>query len=295
MRSVFHRPDPTLWVPNMILDKPAQSLKTTRWQALTLWLFCVIYFAFSVTYMFLSPPFEGPDSGAHYNYVVYLHRNLGYPPMTIEVASFSHQLVQQPPFYYALVRLFTRSAQVEDAMQFNISNPYYGLGLSNRATVTPSQMTWPSVLPLWTARVISALGGLVLLLSTYGLTRRLLYSNGVAFAVASATVLNPQFLFGAASITNDTWAAALTTMTLWLAVRAIQTNAANFAWGFVGLVLGLAGLAKYSALLVALPLGALIVYGTIRQGWRAMLVRSLFVTLGMGVSAGFWFGHNLLL
>jgi hypothetical protein len=179
-------------------------------------------------------------------------------------------------------------------------------------------------MPLYLARAVALVGGVLTVWGSWRLTRVLLPDEPLAaLAVASVVGLNPQFLFGAATITNDTWAAALFVWSIWCVLHACQTNGLSshrpsapsltnnefqplafnlrpffqHRWLLAGLVVGLATLTKYSGWLVVIPAGFLFV----QQGyveckadrWRAWLSAWLLCIMGFLLSAGFWHLPNL--
>lgn len=76
-------------------------------------------------------------------------------------------------------------------------------------------------------------------------------------AAVAVAVFNPQFLYTAVSITNDGWAAGAVALVLATAAQATLRTGFAAGWSWVGLALGLASLTKYSALVVAVPVGLL--------------------------------------
>src|SRR5690606_4752847 len=112
------------------------------------------------------------------------------------------------------------------------------------------------------------LGGTLAVLGTWLLARRLLSQRWAAYVAAPLVGFNPQFLFSAATITNDTWAAALPVWALWLALGAEKSRHPARVWFGVGMVLGAAVLVKYSTLAVAAPLGIVGLVQAHRRGWQ---------------------------
>lgn len=250
-------------------------------------------------YTLVTPFFEGPDAGDHFRYIVYLQRTHQLPALNAETAAFSHELVQQPPFYYALAALASANVTNAEALQLNQINPYYQKGLSQRATVTPPTFRVGAVAPIYIAMFIAFLGALLTVLGSWLCLRILLPEQpSMALAVASVVGLNPQFLFSAGTITNDTWAAAFFVWAIALGVY--STNAGGpsnprllFGWLVTGMCAGLAALTKYSGLLVILPLGFLWLSQWRRVSWRRLGQQMLLLAAGFLITAGFWYLSNL--
>ena len=256
----------------------------------------IIFVLLVVCYHTLIPFFEGPDSGAHFRYIAYLHDTPQQPALTAENAGISHQLVQQPPLYYALAAILTANRDISQALSQEIANPYYLRKLSQRASVSaPVAPPRSATIPLTIAVFVSMVGGLLTVVGTWLLVREWL-PNEPLLAAAAAVVVgwNPQFLFASATITNDTWATATVVLTLWGAVRAMQRNQGMRSWLWVGVSAGLAMLAKYSGLLVLIPLAALWMGHLRRVGWARGMRLLLAMAAGVILSAGFWYGGNLL-
>jgi len=256
-------------------------------------LLVVAFLSLAIVYAGLTPPFEGADAGGHFRYIAFLCHQRRLPSIDLETAAASHELVQQPPLYYALAALITPDTALAPALAQEVVNPYYGLGLAHRATVSvPGDAL--DLRALWIARYVSIAGGALAVLGTWLLVYELLLNPWAAFAAASIVGLNPQFLSVSANITNDSWPAATAAFTLWLAVRCVHRSARSlWAWLGVGAVAGLAALSKYSNLLVILPLGFITLTYLWKLRWRAGLALGFTAAAGAIISAGFWYLPNL--
>lgn len=241
------------------------------------------------------PPLEGPDAGSHFRYIVFLAENWQRPSLTSETANYAHELVQQPPLYYGVVAALLTPFDPESALVLEQPNVYYGLGLSSRATITDTTQTWTTALPIWIARVVSMLGGILAAVSTF-LLIRLLLSDQPTLAWAGTAVLafNPQFLFTAQTVTNDTFAAGFSSLTMLAAVAVFRRWLSGWGWAAVGVCAGLAALSKYSAALVILPVAFVFLLDLVQIGWKQALRAGLLLALGGGLVAGPWFLPNLL-
>jgi 4-amino-4-deoxy-L-arabinose transferase-like glycosyltransferase len=250
-------------------------------------------------YAKVLPPFEAPDADAHYKYIVYLHQTRRLPFIDEQHATLSHQLVQQPPLYYLLAALAGAGTSVERGLELLRPNPQYLKGLTFRASATVHNAPWEARLPVWIARAISASGGVLTLCATFLLVRTLFPgATMLAFAVASVVAFNPRFLFSAATITNDAWAAGTAAFAMWLCVRAAAAPARTQAWWWAGCALGLAALAKYSNLALGMPVALILLTMGRRKGrweWREMAFRTLLLLAGALSVAGFWYLRNLWL
>jgi hypothetical protein len=140
------------------------------------------------------------------------------------------------------------------------------------------------------------LGGLLTLLCTWWLARTLFPQQlWLATAAVAVATFNPQFLFTSVSITNDGWSAGTAALAIALAARALLIANSPRGWLWAGLAVGLAGLTKYSALLVGLPVGLLWLLYWRRAGWRPAVLAALWTGAGFLAIAGWWFARNLIL
>jgi 4-amino-4-deoxy-L-arabinose transferase-like glycosyltransferase len=275
---------------------PSASAAASAGSPLWIILLLVVFVALATLYAGLAPPFEGPDSGAHFRAVAYLRQHEGLPSINSETAGISHELILQPPLYYALTALLTPTQALAPAQGLEVLNPYYRLGLSHRVTISvPGEPS--TAFALWLARFVAMAGGLLTVLGTWLLVRELLPgSPGIALAAAAVVGLNPMYLFTSASITNDTWPAGMAAITLWLALRCVHRDERRpLPWLGVGALAGLGALTKYSNLLVAVPLALIMLPFLWKLRWRVGLRLGLVALAGALLTGGFWYARNLAL
>jgi 4-amino-4-deoxy-L-arabinose transferase-like glycosyltransferase len=259
----------------------------------------LIFLVLALVYAWVVPPLEGFDARAHFKYAAYLHQERRLPVVTPDLVDYSYELVVHPPLYYSAIALATAPLAMDQALIYarESENPYHDKSLSLRQTITLPTVAPGVLTTLWVARLVSLIGGVVTVIGAYALVRTLLPTDPwLAVAVAALTAFNPQFLFTSVTITNDAWVPALLTGTLWLLARAtLQEKPTRRAWLLIGLCAGLAALTKYSTPLIAAP-GLLLLwrYGR-RAGWRPLLAASGWIIVGGILTAGFWYGRNLLL
>lgn len=247
----------------------------------------------AILYATLTPPFEGPDSGGHFRYAVWLRTQSPFAPLDAKTTAFSHELIQQPPLYYGLVALATSGMAVSPTLALDGLNPHYP-GLSHRATLSPPDAAPGAEGPARVAALVSLLGALLAVLATWGLVRQLLPGQpGLALAAAAVVGLNPQFLFAAANITNDTWACATVTGAVWAAAYLARRHRPAWHWGLVGALVGAAAITKYTGLVVALPVALLWLWWARGQSWRSRTVAVLAMGLAFLAVAGWWYAGNL--
>ena len=223
---------------------------------------------FAAVYLAIIPPFEGFDSFAHYSAITHLRVTRQPQMLDRATADISYELIAQPPLYHAVAALATSWLPVEPTAAFAKAsvNPYFQGAQSKRRSITPVEQPLQALLPLWIMRLMSLVGGLLAVVSAWWLAR--IFFPGaplVALATGSIVAFNPQFLYMATAIENDAWPAATAALavavTAWLTMRTRRPA----LWFWAGAALGLALMAKYSTVLVSVPLAC---------AWHRLLARN---------------------
>ncbi|MBK8045675.1 MAG: glycosyltransferase family 39 protein [Anaerolineales bacterium] len=275
----------------------AVSTKPTPWWNSTrlIWAMVALYLSLAGVFASVTPIFEGFDAQAHYAAINYYRATPAIPALTAETSRTSYELVTQPPLYYVLSALAATGWPVAsaDAVAKASINPYYDKSLSLRQSIILPQVDIVNLVPAWIARLVSLLGGLITLLCTWWLARSLVPERpSFAFAAAVIAALNPQFLFTSVTISNDAWAAATASLALAVAVDVYMKQRRPAAWFWVGAAVGLTGFAKYSALLIAVPVALVWLLAWRRMGWRRALAAAGYGLLGGGLVLGWWLIRN---
>jgi hypothetical protein len=211
-------------------------------------------------------------------------------------------LIPHPPLYYVLAALAGAPwpEQAATAAAQASVNAYFDKSLALRQSVTLPALMPQELAPAWSARFVSLLGGLVVLLCTWWTARRLVPAAPTfALAAAAIAAFNPQFLFTAVTITNDGWSAATAALALAAGVDVVMARRGPRSWLWVGAATGLAALTKYSTLAIALPLGSLWLLYTFSTPSSGRVRRALaalgWAAAGFALVGGWWFVRNWLL
>jgi hypothetical protein len=255
-----------------------------------------------------TPLFEAPDEVWHYAYVRWLAEGHGLPAMDDD-ASGANQEVAQPPLYYAAAALLSAPFPDDDLMALFWHNPNFGhqapgtVPDNKNMLIHTAQERWPwrgAVLAVRVARLTSLLFGCLTVAAAWGLGYETFRDRRAALVTAMLVALHPQFVFICGVVSNDSAAAALSTVALWLTARALRRGPSARRVLLLGIGVGLAALTKSSVIL----LGPLVGLALLVAVWRWMHKgdeRRFISVLGRvwllyGVAAllvgGWWYARN---
>ena len=254
-----------------------------------------LYLALALAYNVATPLFEAPDERDHMAYADWLADGNGLPHLVDDRDKVGE--IWQPPLYYALVSIFIAPIDRPDLATIAPLSADWQAGLSRLAHYHTAAESFPyrgAALAVHVARGVSAALGLITILAAYGMARRLL--PRYALVAAALVALNPQFIFMSAAVNNDNLVIALCSVALWILVKLIVeaerplSSRKQIAWfAALGLVWGLAALAKLTGLTLGLVIGLTLLYWAWRKrSWRLLVVGGL-VTGGVMLLVGGWF------
>ena len=263
-----------------------------------------LFVVLSLAYNVALPLYEAPDEGDHVSYAAWLADGRGLPHLVADRNAVGE--IWQPPLYYAL----TAPALVPfDRTELATIAPLsadWQAGLSRAAHYHTPAEAFPfrgAALAVHVARLVSTLLGLVTVPATYAIAR--LIAPALALPAAALLALNPQFIFLSAAVNNDNLVIALCSVALWILVRLIVGPAAGrnayatdgrepLGWYvLLGLVWGLAALAKLTGLTLGLPIGLTLLYlAWQRRSWRPLLLGGPISGGMMLLVCGWWFFRN---
>lgn len=264
------------------------------------------FLALGTVYSLATPPFESPDEMQHFAYVRYLAEGRGLPPQGKEaLTSLSRQESGQPPLYYALAGLLTAWVDADDFPAMVQINPHYwpeayGTEYDNKNVVLHTAQEWPprgAHLALYLSRWVSLLMGAAAVFTTYLLSWEVFHGHRwLAFGPPLLLSCTPQFLFISASVNNDATAAATCGLALWTMAYLLRSGLRWRRIIALGLAVGLACLAKISALgLIPLAILAVLATKDHLHTSRKLIIMSAVVLTLVFLAAGWWYMRNWLL
>ncbi|MCD6519653.1 MAG: hypothetical protein J7M05_06995 [Anaerolineae bacterium] len=223
------------------------------------------FFLLSFIYSLVNPVFEAPDEVYHYPYIKHLADGRGLPVQRPDHKELWEQEGSQPPLYYALAAALTWWIDTDDLPQVRRLNPHARIGIplardNKNMTIHTARESFPwrgTTLAVHLIRFFSILLGAGTLWCTYRLG--LLLFPGQPLIALGAMALNaliPMFAFISGSVNNDNLVNLLASLVLFLLVQVVQGRESGRLLLGLGVLIGLACLAKLSALGL-FPLSAL--------------------------------------
>jgi len=224
-----------------------------------IWYLIFVFLALGLIYTVTVPLFEAPDETWHFNYVRYVAQGHGLPSM-LNNDSGAYQEVGQPPLYYLIAGLVTAPVPANDLSGLALHNPGFGYHAPGTVNDNKNLMAhterevfpWRgAALAIHVARFVSLAFGALAVLAAWGLAREAFPdSDLIPFATAAFVAFTPQFVFISSVSSNDSSAAALSTLTLWAIARMTRLGVTARRAALAGLLVGLASLTKTSTLLL---------------------------------------------
>ncbi len=265
-------------------------------------LLLLLYISVGFLYSVTTPIFEASDEFWHYPFVRHLAQGGGLPIQNPEQVGPWRQEGNQPPLYYALGALVTFPIDTSDFRAVRRVNPHADVGVvrgdgnvnmvihDNREGIR----LHGTALAVRLVRWMSLLMGSATVLAGYLLARQLFPGDKVlALSAAGLTAFNPMFLFISASVNNDNLVIMLSAFSLVLMTKYVAIHPRPRQWIYLGILLGLASLAKVSALGL-IPLAGLtaLIVARRHRSWRVLFLGGLGIFLPAMLLGGWWYYRN---
>jgi MFS family permease len=275
------------------------------------WVFAAIMLAhvgLSLLFNAATPIFEAPDEDGHYLFVRYLQVYHTLPVQTLDPDG---PRAHHPPLYHVLAALITAWVPVRagaDRVDMQI-NPkvwfrYDDPELDNKAKWVHygPEERWPysgQALVVHLGRLLSLAFSCLGVIFTY-LAARELRPGGegkmLALLAAAVVALNPMVLFMSAVLQNNTTMLAAGGSVLYALTLGLRRGFDWRRWALLGGLLGLGLLLQLSSLVLAAPIGVVMLYET----WRSRRTQTLIggglaVALPFVALTGWWFWRNQVL
>ena len=242
------------------------------------------------------PVLEAPDAYHHYAVIDYIAETGSLPPRTDPLSQPWRQMTFHAPLYYLISSTLLTPADYQAFPDRYPHNPHARIGDAhageNQNFVAHATTSDDGI---WRVRTFSMLLG-ALSVAGVAVLAGIVFDNRRWVAVTGAALLafNPQFLFVHASVSNDTLVITLATWTIVCIALIVRYGVSLRRVALLGVVLGLASLAKASGLTL-LPIGALAVLWMCwreRRALRHIIGYGVLGSTGWLAIAGWWYIGN---
>jgi len=261
------------------------------------------FIVLAVAYSVVNPMYESTDELHHFRFVQYLIATGQLPVQSAEGARIQ---AHHPPLYYALAALASAWIQPSRAWDYEpAQNPFWQYRVFEVSADNKNfyfhlrDEDFPyrgTILAFHVARWVNVLFGALTVWLTYRTARRVFPDRpALALSATAVVAFNPQFLYMSGAVNNDVLAGTMGAALTYACVDSIGQPFTDRRAASIGLLFGLALLAKFN-LLFMLPVIELALWLSTRQaGWRRFVRANLIVLAVAGVLAGWWFARNQML
>lgn len=251
-------------------------------------------------YSFVTPLWEAPDEVGHFQNVAELATGRGLPVQRIGQLGEAHQ----PPLYYMIVALAIMPADLADPTGAFQPNPRFMWaeqgGHDANISVHTAAEAFPfrgHALAIHLARGVSVMMGLLTVALTLAIGWEIFPERRLIGLFGAALVgLTPQFLFISGAVNNDNLLTLAATGAWWQILRALKRPEQWRPWGWVGIWVALALLAKSSGPVVVLVAVVAVLACAVNRRSPALFLRGASaIALVVLLLAGWWFARNQVL
>jgi len=287
------------------LPSPISHLPPMYW----LYALLLVFATLAVTYSLVLPLGESADATPHFALVRFIAET-GRPPLTVAEREAIGKKGDASPLYHGLVALLTQHNDVTSLPKLPLIEedsrrliPEDGLSIAKLLHTEDEAFPFRGIVLAWhLARLVSVPLGLATVIGTY-LTLSAIYPQRPFFALAAASFVAfiPRFVTNSAIVNDDSLVVPLTTFSIYYLVRVAQGErglkapAARSTFISLGVLSGLAALAKYHALVLLFEIPVVLIAAGRRDGWgwRTGLRYWLWTMAAFIMTAGWWFGFLL--
>lgn len=265
-----------------------------RWPPHSLPVLLVVFVLLGLAFNLTVPLGEAPDEVSHYAYVQYLVEHHHLPKPEGAVLGEAHQ----PPLYYLIGALLTSWIPQQDFQ--TIANPDFRLDdpqtpnylLHPRNEAIPyrdSSLAWHLV------RLLSTVLGAVTVWATWHIASGFFSPDSwIPLGATALVAFLPGFLFISAAVNNDNLIIALSTLSVMQLLRMTRKGCRLKDSIVLGVLLGLALLAKLSGLAVWLFSAMMLLWSAYDgRNWKQVVIHSAIIFGVAGAVAAPWPLHNL--
>jgi 4-amino-4-deoxy-L-arabinose transferase-like glycosyltransferase len=285
-------------------------------------LILVLFLIIGLGYNLTIPLFEAPAEGSHFRYVRHIAEGRGLPLIPPDV-QFPQE--HQAPLYYLLTAALISPLDLSGP-SLPQPNPYHAY--NNPGPIEDNRNSYYHtrdeafpyrglVLAVHIGRLVALTMGALTVLATYAIAYEVLEGcevlsslsspsqpekpsfwthRTIALGAAAINAFNPQFVFIANVMSNDTTASAFSGWSLFFALRILRRGISWRRSLLLGVTVGLAAMSKLNGLaMLPIAMLALAIVGLQQRDIRLWLKHTLFVGALVLLIAGWWYVRNWLL
>lgn len=245
------------------------------------------------------PLSKAPDEYVHFRYIRFIVENGRLPQTNVERQATGYK-ADQPPLYYGLVALVTSWIKTDGppTLKMTWDSPrrkLIDLVLPRAMIVRTEDETWPYagiVLAWMVGRWLSILMGIVTIILVYLVTAEIFPTQpDLALAAAATLAFIPCFTYISAVLSDENLLGVVVGLYFWGLVRFSKGQRDSWTFMVLGLLMGLAVITKYSA--VVLPLEFLLVLAVLARRrpwpWRRWAQGLVTIAIAGVFASGGWF------
>jgi len=270
------------------------------WFSLVLILFTIA----SCAHQLATAPFEGADEGQHLAYVLHLAQTRTLPDRATAASNATRQTSGQPPLYYLLsalpVAIVAPALNADQLAALLRANENRWYSPPDRWNPTDNRNVYSALrsfagmssydplvsqLTLYTVRGVSWAFGIVGIIGAYAAARAIFRRRLWSLTAAALFAFTPQYVQMSAIVHNDIAAYALAACVVASSLWIVRDGASGRRLILLGVLIGLAGLAKINALAVVPGAAAAVGLALLAGGRVGIIRRTVGAALWVGIPA----------
>lgn len=265
-------------------------------------IFGLVAFLAALIYVFATPLWQAPDEPSHLGFIKYLQDNHSLPsPLESKISTDILESARKTLRWPIELRPLSKGARVLPAEDFAYRGlmytanhpPLYYISAQFFSQIGAARTRPPLTGLAYGARIFSALLASLTVALAYKTSRLLDLAMADSATIASLVLLQPQFMFIASSINNDSLTIFLFSLLIFYALVEIR-RPSKFNPLICGIILGL-GLITKVTFWLALPIIWLAFLLSQSYSWPVRAGRATGVTALALVISGWWYVRNYMI
>jgi len=260
-----------------------------------------LYVLITSLYSLITPSFESPDEGGHFDYMVFIARRHCLPTVQDHNHISDLPIVLHPPLYYSLGALVLSALHPFGVPQYQFdlhADPRFWERWKDNWLIHGSEEVFPyhgnTRMDHLLRLIFVAMGALTVLFTYRTATVAFPQNESLAVGAAAVCAFVPQFTFISGMLNNDNLAAMLSSMAIFCLVRILkEASIGSRQLVKLSLIAALGLLTKYTTFFL-IPVALVAILLKSKDAKQALKLSFLFL-LVVGVVAGWYYYSNVLL